>query len=326
MSAHPTRIVTAPEPGGPDALRLEERLLAPPEPDEVLIDVVGAGINRPDMFERMGFYPPPQGAPEGLGLEVSGTVRAAGDKARFQPGTPVVALVPGGGYADIARAHVSAVLPAPVGLDLVEAAGLPETVLTVYSNVFMGADLKPGETLLVHGGASGIGTTAIQMARAHGARVFATAGSAEKCRLCEALGAERAFNYRADDWEEGTKALGGADVVLDMVGGDYVGRNIAALNRDGRLVFIAFLKGSRAEIDFMPVMLKRLKITGSTLRSRPNAEKAHLAREVHKTVWPWIETGQVKPLIDSVFPLAEVDTAHTRLDSMAHSGKLVLKP
>ena len=326
MSAHPTRIVTAPEPGGPEALRLEERLLAPPEPDEVLIDVVGAGINRPDVFERMGFYPPPPGAPEGLGLEVSGTVRAAGDNAGFTPGDRVVALVPGGGYADIARAHISAVLPAPTGLDLVEAAGLPETVFTVYSNVFMGAGLRPGETLLVHGGASGIGSTAIQMAVAHGARVLATAGSAEKCALCEELGAERAFNYRSEDWHAGTKALGGADVVLDMVGGDYVERNIAVLNRAGRLVFIAFLKGSRAEVDFMPVMLKRLKVTGSTLRPRPNAEKAAIAKAVHTTVWPWIEAGHVKPVIDSVFALTQVDEAHTRFDSMVHAGKILLKP
>lgn len=326
MSSHPTRIVTAPEPGGPEALKIEERMLAPAGPGEVLIDVAGAGVNRPDVFERLGLYPPPPGAPEGLGLEVSGTVREAGEGAAFKPGDPVVALVAGGGYADIARADAGSVLPAPDGVALSAAAGLVETVFTVFSNVFMTANLKPGEAFLVHGGASGIGTTAIQMAKAAGARVFATAGSAEKCALAEGLGADRVFNYREADWAAGVKEAGGADVVLDMVGGDYIASNLSVLNTDGRLVFIAFLKGSRAEADFMRVMLKRLTITGSTLRARPAAEKAAIADAVKGRVWPWVASGAVKPVIDSTFALTDVVKAHERMDSMAHAGKILLTP
>lgn len=326
MSSHPTRIITAPDPGGPEALKIEERMLAPAGPGEVLIDVAAAGVNRPDVFERMGFYPPPPGAPDGLGLEVSGTVREAGQGVAFKPGEAVVALVAGGGYADIARAQAGSVLPAPAGIDLVSAAGLPETVFTVFSNVFMGAQLKPGETLLVHGGASGIGTTAIQMAAAHGARVIATAGSPDKCALARSLGAAHVFNYRDEDWLAGVKEAGGADVVLDMVGGDYIEKNLSALNRDGRLVFIAFLKGSRAEVDFMGLMLKRLSITGSTLRARPPEEKAAIADAVKSAVWPWVASGGVRPVIDSTFSLAEVDKAHARMDSMAHAGKILLTP
>ena len=326
MSTHPTRIVTAPEPGGPDALKIEERMLAPAAPGEVLIDVAAAGVNRPDVFERMGLYPPPPGAPEGLGLEVSGTVREAGEGAPFSKGDPVVALVAGGGYADIARADAGSVLPAPQGVDLAAAAGLPETVFTVFSNVFMGANLKPSETFLVHGGASGIGTTAIQMAKAHGSKVLATAGSEEKCRLAGALGADQVFNYRDAHWAAGVKEAGGADVILDMVGGDYVEQNLSVLNMDGRLVFIAFLKGSRAEVDFMRVMLKRLTITGSTLRARPAAEKAAIADAVKGRVWPWIKAGAVKPVIDSTFALTDVARAHARMDSMEHAGKILLTP
>lgn len=326
MSSHPTRIITAPEPGGPEALRIEERMLAPAEPGEVLIDVVAAGVNRPDVFERMGFYPSPPGAPDGLGLEVSGRVREAGEGSPYKKGDPVVALVAGGGYSDIARADAGSVLPAPAGLDLVHAGGLPETVFTVFSNVFMNANLKPGERFLVHGGASGIGTTAIQMAAANGSTVFATAGSPDKCKLATDLGAAQVFNYRDEDWLEGVKAAGGADVVLDMVGGDYIEKNLSALNRDGRLVFIAFLKGSRAEVDFMGLMLKRLSITGSTLRARPAAEKAAIADAVKGRVWPWIESGAVRPVIDSVFSLAEAGKAHARMDSMEHAGKIILTP
>jgi len=301
-------------------------MLPPARPGEVLIDVAAAGVNRPDVFERMGLYPPPPGAPDGLGLEVSGTVRDAGQGAPFAKGDRVVALVAGGGYADIARADAGSVLPAPEGVDLITAAGLPETVFTVFSNVFMTGNLKPGEAFLVHGGASGIGTTAIQMAKAHGARVFATAGSPEKCELAGALGADRVFNYQETDWAAGVKDAGGADVILDMVGGDYVGRNLSVLNTDGRLIFIAFLKGSRAEVDFMRVMLKRLTITGSTLRARPAAEKSAIADAVKARVWPWVESGAVKPVIDSTHALTDVCKAHERMDSMAHAGKILLTP
>jgi len=324
---HTTRIVTAPSPGGPDALRIETLELAPAGPGEVLIDVAASGVNRPDVFERMGLYPPPPGAPNGLGLEVSGHVREAGaGVSHVKPGDPVVALTAGGGYSDIARADAGCVLPTPDGVDLVHAAGLPETVFTVWSNVFDRARLQSGERFLVHGGASGIGTTAIQMAKAHGAHVIATAGSPEKCDLCRQLGADLALNYRSDDWVQAVKDFGGADVILDMVGGDYAARNLSVLNTDGRLAMIAFLKGARVELDLMRVMLKRLTLTGSTLRSRPAAEKAAIAKGVQAQVWPWIASGQVRPVIDSVFPLADVAKAHARMDAMAHAGKILLRP
>jgi NADPH:quinone reductase len=324
---HSTRIITAPVPGGPDALRIEARDLSPARPGEVLIDVAAAGVNRPDVFERMGLYPPPPGAPEGLGLEVSGHVRQTGEGVtHVRPGDPVVALTAGGGYSDVARADAGCVLPAPDGVDLVHAAGLPETVFTVWSNVFDRARLQPGERFLVHGGASGIGTTAIQMAKAHGAHVVATAGTEEKCDLCRQLGADLALNYRKEDWVQAVKDFGGADVILDMVGGDYAARNLSVLNTDGRLVMIAFLKGARLELDLMRVMLKRLTLTGSTLRSRPAFEKAAIAKGVHAQVWPWIASGKLRPVIDSVFPLADAAKAHARMDAMAHAGKILLTP
>jgi len=324
--AHTTRIVTAPEPGGPEALRVETRTLAPAGPGEVLINVAAAGINRPDVFERMGLYPPPQGAPEGLGLEVSGTVREAGEGAPFKAGEPVVALVAGGGYADIARAKAGSVIAAPEGVDLIDAAGLPETVFTVWANVFDRAGLSPSERFLVHGGASGVGTTAIQMAKAHGATVMATAGTDEKCALAERLGAALAVNYKTADWESQVKAAGGADVILDMVGGDYVQKNLNVLRTDGRLSTIAFLKGSRVEVDLMMLMLKRQTLTGSTLRARSDADKAAIAAAVKARVWPWIKSGAVRPVIDSRFTLEDVAKAHERMDSMAHSGKILLIP
>jgi len=320
-----TRIVTAPQPGGPEALTIESRVVAPPREDEVLIDVAAAGVNRPDVFERMGFYPAPQGAPEGLGLEVSGHVRAVGDKVTtVTPGQAVVALVSGGGYADIARAHCGAVLPLPEGVDLVDAAGLPETVFTVWTNVFDSAALQPGERFLVHGGASGIGSTAIQMAKAQGAHVIATAGGPQRAALCRELGADAAYDYHAEDWSEAIRNAGGADVILDMVGGDYVARNLACLNRLGRLVMIAFLKGSRVEVDLMGLMLKRQTLTGSTLRARSDAEKAQIAQAVRKTVWPWIASGAVRPLVDRRFALSDVQSAHALMDAGGHAGKILL--
>lgn len=325
-SPHHTRIVTAPRPGGPEALTIETRSLAPARRDEVLIDVVACGVNRPDVFERMGLYPPPPGAPEGLGLEVSGAVREAGEGAPFRIGEPVVALVAGGGYADIARAPAGSVLRAPQGISLRDAAGLPETVFTVWTNVFDRCRLAPGERFLVHGGASGIGTTAIQMAAAHGATVIATAGSAEKTALCRALGADLALDYTAGDWADQVRAAGGADVILDMVGGDYVQKNLSVLRPEGRLCMIAFLKGSRVEIDLMGLMLRRQTLTGSTLRARPDAEKAAIRDAVKGRVWPWIESGALRPVIDSVFPLAEAARAHARMESSAHAGKILLVP
>lgn len=327
MSADTTRIVTTPKPGGPEALRVEHRSILAPKAGEILIDVAGAGVNRPDVFERMGFYPPPAGAPEGLGLEVSGTVRALGAGVTgFAPGEPVVALVSGGGYADVAYAPAGSVLPAPEGVALADAAGLPETVFTVWTNVFEAGALKPGERFLVHGGASGIGTTAIQMAKAHGAYVIATAGGKARAQLCRVLGADEAYDYQSEGWSAEIRAKGGADVILDMVGGDYVEKNLACLNVLGRVVMIAFLKGSRVELDLMGMMLKRQTLTGSTLRSRSEDEKARIAQAVHKTVWPWISAGQVQPVIDSRFDLDDVQQAHIRMDSGGHAGKILLHP
>jgi putative PIG3 family NAD(P)H quinone oxidoreductase len=302
-------------------------VVARPEPraGEILIRVAAAGVNRPDLMQRAGLYPPPPGAPETLGLEVAGVVESVGPRVtRWREGDEVCALLPGGGYATYAIAHEGAALPVPKGLSLIEAAALPETVFTVWANVFEAGALKPKETLLVHGGASGIGTTAIQMAKAHGARVFATAGDAAKVKLCEKLGADRGINYRSEDFEIAMDTVGGADVVLDMVGGPYVQKNLNLLKERGRCVIIAFLQGPHADLNLMRLMLKRLTLTGSTLRSRSNEEKARIAREVERVVWPWIEAGKVKPVIDSTFPLAEAEQAHKRLQSGAHAGKVVL--
>lgn len=311
---------------GPDT-PLTSAVVARPEPGpgEILIRVAAAGVNRPDLMQRAGLYPPPPGAPETLGLEVAGVVETVGPGvSRWHEGDDVCALLSGGGYATYAIAHEGSVLPVPEGLSMVEAAALPETVFTVWANVFEAAALKPKETLLVHGGASGIGTTAIQMAKAHGARVFATAGDAAKVKLCESLGADRGINYRQEDFEDVVDRLGGADVVLDMVGGDYVQKNLNILKTHGRCVMIAFLKGPHAELNLMRLMLKRLTLTGSTLRSRSAEEKTRLALKVREHVWPWIEQGKVKPVIDSTFPLEQAEQAHQRLQSGAHAGKVVL--
>lgn len=302
-------------------------VFARPEPGhgEVLIRVAAAGVNRPDLTQRAGFYPPPPGAPETLGLEVSGVIESVGPGVtRWHEGDEVCALLAGGGYATYAIAHQGSVLPVPKGVSLEHAAGLPETVFTVWANVFESGALKAGETLLVHGGASGIGTTAIQMAKAHGARVFATAGDESKARLCEQLGATRGINYRSEDFEAVMRDEGGADVVLDMVGGEYVQKNLNLLKDHGRCVMIAFLKGPQADINLMRLMLKRLTLTGSTLRARSNEEKARIAQAVEANVWPWIAAGKVKPIIDSTFPLAEAEQAHARLQGGAHAGKVLL--
>lgn len=318
-----TMRAVASAPGAP--LSTHSIAVPKPGPDQVLIKVEAAGVNRPDLIQRAGLYPPPPGAPDTLGLEAAGTVAALGPGVTgWSIGDPVTALLPGGGYAEYAVADAGSCLPVPAGLSMVEAAGLPETVLTVWANVFERGALKPGETLLVHGGASGIGTTAIQMAVAHGARVFATAGDEEKCALCRELGAAKGINYRTEDFSDVLKAAGGADVVLDMVGGPYIQKNLDLLRDDGRCVQIAYLQGPVAELNLMRLMMKRLTLTGSTLRARPVAEKARLAAAVRATVWPWIEAGRVRPIVDSTFPLEDAEAAHARMTASAHAGKIIL--
>ncbi|WP_421785347.1 NAD(P)H-quinone oxidoreductase [Hyphobacterium sp.] len=321
------RIAIVHKPGGPEAIEIVERPLALLRDDEVLIRTAACGVNRPDTFERMGFYPPPPDAPEGLGLECAGEIAAAGAAVdRFKPGDRVCALVTGGGYSDLVIAKAGSTLPLPDDIDLVAAAGLPETVFTVWANVFETGGLAAGEMLLVHGGAGGIGTTAIQMAKAAGARVIATAGSDKKCRLCRRLGADVAINYRTGDFADTVRAEGGADVILDMVGGDYVQKHIDIAKPGGRIVQIAFLQGSRVEVDLMRLMLKRLTLTGSTLRARPDDEKARLAAAIETTVWPWLETGQLQPEVQATFPLSDASAAHRLMDSGDHAGKILLIP
>ncbi len=310
---------------GQAPLRLIELPRPSPGPGQVLIKVVAAGVNRPDLVQRAGLYPPPPGAPATMGLEVSGHVAALGQGVeRWKLGDAVCALLGGGGYADYALAEEGSVLPAPPGLPLAHAAGLPETVLTVWANVFEACALQPGETFLVHGGASGIGTTAIQMAKAHGARVFATAGTPEKCALCVELGAERAINYKSEEFEAIVRDAGGADVVLDMAAGPYVAKNIALAKAGARISIIATLNGPKAEINAMQIMLKRIVLTGSTLRARPVAEKARIAAAVEMHVWPWIAAGKLKPIIDAEFPLADAEAAQARMSAGENAGKILL--
>jgi NADPH:quinone reductase len=296
-----------------------------PGPGQVLIRIGFAGINRPDLVQRAGLYPPPPGAPETMGLECSGMIVALGPKVtQWTIGQRVCALLPGGGYADYAIADEGSCLPVPDGLSLLEAAALPETVLTVWANVFERGALKPNEAFLVHGGASGIGTIAIQMAKAHGAKVFATAGGADKTALCRKLGADLAIDYRSQSFSEILKAAGGVDVILDMVGGAYIQQNLDLLNDDGRLVQIAFLQGPTANLNLMRIMMKRLTLTGSTLRARPVEEKARLAKAVQHQVWPWVTQGLVRPVIDSVWPLEQTEQAQAKMMSNTHAGKIML--
>jgi NADPH:quinone reductase len=316
------------EPGGPEVLVPTDLPVPTPGEREILVHVEAAGINRPDVLQRQGGYPPPPGAPATPGLEIAGWVAQVGPGVRrYHPGDWVCALVPGGGYAEYCVVHEDNALPVPQGLSAVEAAGIPETFFTVWTNVFERGRLKAGEVFLCHGGSSGIGTTAIQMARARGARVFATAGSSGKCRACEELGAERAINYREEDFVEIVKQATsgrGADVILDMVGGSYIPRNIAVAARDGRIVNIAFLQGSKTEVDLLPMMMKRLTLTGSTLRIRSVAEKAEIARALEEQIWPLIESGTIKPEIYRTFPMREAAAAHALMESNAHIGKIVL--
>lgn len=317
------------QPGGPDVLKPVTMPTPAPGAGEVLIKVEAAGVNRPDVLQRKGAYPPPPGASEIPGLEVAGEVVALGENAsQWEIGNKVCALVAGGGYAQYCVVHETNALPVPAGLTMAEAAGVPETFFTVWTNVFERGALKLGESLLVHGGSSGIGTTAIQIASQLGSTVYTTAGSADKCAACEELGAQRAINYREEDFVEVLKqetGKKGIDVTLDMVGGDYIQRNIKAAARDGRIVNIAFLNGSKAEVDFMMVMLKRLTLTGSTLRIRPTADKAAIASALRQTVWPLIEAGKVKPQLFKTFPLANASEAHALMETSAHIGKIVLE-
>ena len=312
--------------GGPEVLSLCERPVPTPTHGQVVLKLAYAGVNRPDALQRAGLYNPPKGASDLPGLEASGTVAAVGSGVTdLKIGDTVCALLPGGGYAEYAATPAAHCLRVPQGLDLRSAACLPETYFTVWTNVFMRGGLQAGERFLVHGGSSGIGTTAIQLASAFGARVFATAGSAEKCDACTALGAERAINYRNDDFVEAIKEEGGANLILDMVGGDYIPRNIRALADDGCLVQIAFLQGSKVELNFAKVITRRLTITGSTLRPQSDLAKATIAEQLLKNVWPLLDQGRLHPVIDSTFDLTQAAEAHARMESSAHIGKIVLK-
>ena len=316
------------EPGEPDVLVPVERPRPSPGSGEVLIKVAAAGVNRPDVFQRRGRYPPPPGASDIPGLEVAGTIEALGaDVREWRVGDTVCALVAGGGYAEYCTAPAPQVLPVPRGLDVVAAAAIPETFFTVWTNVFERGRLRSGESILVHGGSSGIGTTAIQIARALGARVFATAGTAEKCAACERLGAERCINYREADFVDVINKLTGGrgvDVVLDMVGGEYFPRNVDVLAVEGRLVEIATLHGMKAELNIQTIMQRRLTVTGSTLRARPVAEKGAIARAVREHVWPLVESGAVTPIVFKTFPLRDAAAAHRLMESGEHIGKIVL--
>ena len=314
--------------GGPDVLQVRDVPVPEAGPGQVLIKVAASGVNRPDVLQRKGVYPAPKGHSELPGLEVAGTIVTVGSGVtRFKSGDTVMALVNGGGYAQYCLASEGTCLPVPAGFSLIEAAAIPETFFTVWHNVIERGALKAGEWFVIHGGTSGIGVTAIQLAKAFGARVITTAGSAEKCAACVALGADRAIDYRQEDFAEVIKSVTegrGADVILDMVGGDYIDKNIRALADDGRLVNIAYLNGSTATIDFMRVMLKRLTITGSTLRVRSEAVKAGIAKAVEEKVLPLVVSGKVKVLIDSTFPLERAADAHARMESSQHIGKIVL--
>ncbi|MBK5934570.1 putative PIG3 family NAD(P)H quinone oxidoreductase [Rhodovulum imhoffii] len=326
MSRTEMRAVEFSRPGGPEVLRPTTRPVPQPGPGEILIRLDWAGVNRPDALQRAGLYKAPPQASDLPGLEGAGEVVGLGaGVSGWTTGERVCALLPGGGYAEYVITPAAHALPIPAGLTAKEAACLPETFFTVWSNVVRRGGLTAGERFLVHGGSSGIGTTAIQLARAFGARVFATAGSGEKCTACENLGAERAINYREEDFVEVLRAEGGADLILDMVGGDYIPRNVKALADDGRLVNIAFLQGPKATLNFAQVMLRRLTLTGSTLRPQSDAAKAAIAKDLRTHVWPLLETGRIAPVMDSEFPLERAADAHAHMESNTHIGKIVLK-
>jgi len=330
MSPLPTQMtaIAIRAPGGPEVLTPQPRPVPAPGAGEILVKVAAAGVNRPDVMQRVGQYPPPPGAPDIPGLEIAGEIVAFGSGVtRWKIGDQVMALVVGGGYAEYCLAHESHALPVPSGLSLIEAAAIPETFFTVWYNAFERGRLTAGETMLIHGGTSGIGTTAIQLAKAFGARAIATAGTPEKCAACRKLGAELAINYKTEDFVEATKKATdgrGADVVLDIVGGDYIERNYEAAAVEGRILQIAFQSSPRATVDFRRLMLKRLTHTGSTLRARAIADKAAIARAIETKVLPLIAAGRVRPVIDSTFALRQAAGAHSRMDSSQHIGKIVL--
>ena len=312
-------------PGGAEVLQSCTRPRPVPNADQVIIQVAYAGVNRPDALQRAGLYNPPAGASDLPGLEASGTVVEIGENvADLAVGDRVCALLPGGGYAEYVATPAAHCLPIPTGLSMKQAACLPETFFTVWSNVFMRGGLQAGERILIHGGSSGIGTTAIQLANAFGARVFVSAGSDEKCQACTDLGAERAINYRDEDFVDAMRAVGGADVILDMVGGPYIPRNLKALADDGRLVQIAFLQGPKTEVNFVQLMTRRLIFTGSTLRPQSDLAKAKIAQQLRDVVWPLLSQGKIAPVMDSTFNMAEAAAAHSRMESSAHIGKIVL--
>lgn len=320
------RAVEINAPGGPEVLTPVERPRPNAEHGQVVIEVAWAGVNRPDALQRAGLYNPPPGASDLPGLEASGRIVEIGSGVHdWAVGDAVCALLPGGGYAEYVATPAAHCLPVPAGMDLKAAACLPETHFTVWSNVFMRGGLKGGERFLVHGGSSGIGTTAIQIAQAYGARVFATAGSEEKCQACEDLGADISINYRDTDFVEIMRAEGGADLILDMVGGAYIPRNLKALADEGRLVQIAFLQGPKVEVNFAQLMTRRLTMTGSTLRPQSDLAKARIAEELREAVWPLLTSGQIAPIIDSEYALEEASAAHARMESSEHIGKLVLR-
>jgi NADPH2:quinone reductase len=315
-------------PGGPEVLQSRAHPVPGVAAEEVLIRVAAAGVNRPDLLQRQGKYAPPPGAPDTPGLEVAGTIAAIGTSVSgWAIGDQVCALVSGGGYAEYCAAPAVQCLPVPRGFSMVEAAAMPETFFTVWTNVFDRGRLQAGETILIHGGASGIGTTAVMLARAFGATVYATAGTAQKCAACERLGAARAINYRTEDFVEVVRAAtggAGVHVVLDMVGGDYVSRNLEVLAVEGRLVQIAFLRGQRVEVNLAPLMQKRLTFTGSTLRPRTSEQKGAIARSLQQHVWPRLERGELRPVIHATFPLERASDAHAMLEAGEHVGKIVL--
>ncbi|MFY9319721.1 NAD(P)H-quinone oxidoreductase [Lentibacter algarum] len=320
------RVIEITEAGAPEVLKLAERERPVPRHGEILIKVAYAGVNRPDALQRAGAYAPPKGASDLPGLEASGEVAAIGaGVSEWAVGDKVCALLPGGGYADYVTTPAAHALPVPKGMSLKEAACLPETFFTVWTNVFQRGGLKAGERFLVHGGSSGIGTTAIQLASAFGARVFTTVGNEDKANACRALGAERVMNYRNEDFVEVLKAEGGANLILDMVGGEYIPRNIRALADDGRLVQIAFLTGPKVELNFAQIMARRLTLTGSTLRPQSELAKAKIADELREQVWPLLDMGRVAPVMDQEFALEDAARAHARMEGSTHIGKIVLK-
>ncbi|GIR83691.1 MAG: NAD(P)H quinone oxidoreductase [Rhodobacterales bacterium] len=320
------KVIEIVEPGGPSVLKSSIRNIPKPKRNEVLIKISYAGINRPDVLQRSGSYLPPPGASDLPGLEASGIIFAIGKNVtNWEVGDEVCALLPGGGYAEYAVTQASHCLPVPTGMSLKQAAALPETLFTVWSNVFQRGGLKPNEKFLVHGGSSGIGTMAIQLANLFGSEVYATAGSEAKCSACEELGAIRAINYNKEDFLEVIKSIGGVHLILDMVGGAYIEKNIKALVDDGRLVQIAFLKGAKVELNFAQIMTRRLTVTGSTLRPQSDLSKSQIASELLEKIWPLLSTGRINPVINSVFDLNDVSSAHLLMESSKHIGKIVLK-